>query len=97
MAKTFRPYDPSQALLLPPNLDDWLPEGHPACYVGDVVSELDLSPIFAHYAREERGYPPYDPAMMTRLLVYGYTTGVRSSRKIEAACVDLVAFRFLAA
>lgn len=97
MSKTFRAYDPKQTFLLPHSLDDWLPEEHLARYVGDVIAELDLSPIYAYYEQEERGYPPYDPSMMTKLLVYGYTTGVRSSRKIEGACVDLVPFRYLAA
>jgi transposase len=65
--------------------------------VGELVDEaLDLGPIVADY-KEVRGYPPYDPRLMVRLLVYGYCTGVRSSRAIERKCVDDVAFRFLAA
>jgi transposase len=84
-------------LLLPPSLDDWLPEDHLARFVADLVNEvLDLSPILADYT-EKRGYPPYDPRLMVRLLIYGYTTGIRSSRAIERRCVDDVAFRFLAA
>ncbi|HJD83265.1 IS1182 family transposase [Kitasatospora aureofaciens] len=95
--KTFRTFDPHQVLLLPPSLDDWLPEGHLARFVADLVDEvLDLSPILADYT-EKRGYPPYDPRLMVRLLIYGYTTGVRSSRAIERKCSDDVAFRFLAA
>lgn len=97
MSKTFRHFDPGQNLILPPSLDDWLPDDHLARYVGDVVDELDLSKIFKHYEGEERGYPPYHPTMMTRLIVYGYTVGVRSSRKLEQACIDLVPFRYLAA
>lgn len=97
LAKTFRTYDPDQTLILPPSLDDWLPHDHLARYVGDVVGELDLSKIFREYEGDERGYPPYHPSMMTRLIVYGYTVGVRSSRKLEQACIDLVPFRFLAA
>lgn len=97
MAKTYRFYDPKQVLLLPPSLDDWLPEEHLARYVSEVISELDLSKIIAHYEREERGYPPYHPVMMTSIIVYGYAVGVRSSRKLEQACVDSVPFRFLAA
>lgn len=96
LAKTFRSYDPKQSFLLPPSLDDWLPEDHLARYVSEVVSELDLSKIFAYYD-EERGYPPYHPVMMTSIIVYGYAVGVRSSRKLEQACVDAVPFRFLAA
>jgi transposase len=95
--KTFRAFDPHQILLLPPSLDDWLPEDHLARFVADLVDEvLDLSPILADYT-EKRGYPPYDPRLMVRLLIYGYTTGVRSSRAITRKCVDDVAFRFLAA
>jgi transposase len=95
--KRFRAFDPHQVLLLPPSPDDWLPEGHLSRFVADLVDEvLDLSPILADYT-EKRGYPPYDPRLMVRLLIYGYTTGVRSSRAIERRCVDDVAFRVLAA
>lgn len=83
--------------MLPPSLDDWLPEGHLARFVAELVDEvLDLGPILAGYT-ETRGYPPYDPRLMLRLLIYGYSTGVRSSRAIERKCVDDVGFRFLAA
>lgn len=95
--KTFRAFDPHQVLLLPPSLDDWLPEDHLARFVADLVDEvLDLSPILVDYT-EKRGFPPYDPRLMLRLLIYGYTTGIRSSRAVERRCVDDVAFRFLAA
>lgn len=95
--KTFRAFDPHQVLLLPPSLDDWLPEDHLARFVAELVDEvLDLTPILADYT-EKRGFPPYDPRLMVRLLIYGYTTGVRSSRAIDRKCVDDVAFRFLAA
>lgn len=95
--KTFRMFDPDQGLLLPPSLDDWLPEEHLARFIADLVDEhLDLSRIHGAYT-EGRGGPPYDPRLMVRILLYGYTTGVRSSRKLEAACVDVVAFRWLAA
>ncbi|MET8127166.1 IS1182 family transposase [Streptomyces sp. NPDC005231] len=97
VGKTFRAFDPHQVLLLPPSLDDWLPEDHLARFVADLVDEvLDFSPILADYT-EKRGYPPYDPRLMVRLLIYGYTTGVRSSRAIERRLADDVAFRFLAA
>jgi transposase len=95
--KTFRAFDPNQDLLLPPSLDEWLPAEHMARFIADLVDEhLDLSRIHAGYT-EGRGAPPYDPRLMVRILLYGYTTGVRSSRKLEAACVDVVAFRWLAA
>lgn len=97
MDKTFRAFDPGQDLLLPPSLDDWLPADHLARFIADLVDEhVDLSRIHAAYT-EGRGAPPYDPRLMVRILLYGYTTGVRSSRKLEAACVDVVAFRWLAA
>ena len=67
MAKKFRPYIPEQSLLLPPSLSYWVPEGHLARFISEVVDELDLSAIEDTYD-EERGYPPYDPRMMTNLL-----------------------------
>lgn len=95
--KTFRAYDPDQAFLMPPSLGDWLPEDHLARFVSELVEEtVDLEPFLASYT-EGRGFPPYDPRLMLKLLIYGYVTGVRSSRKIEARCHDDVAFRFLAA
>jgi len=97
VGKRFRAFDPHQVLLLPPSLDDWLPEDHLARFVADLVDQtLDLTPILDGYTGK-RGYPPYDPRLMVRLLVYGYTTGVRSSRAIERRLADDVAFRFLAA
>lgn len=95
--KTYRAYAPEQSLLLPPSPQDWLPEGHLAYFVMDVVKELDLSKIHAHYERELRGYPPYHPRMMLALLVYGYCTGVASSRKIERKTHEDVPFRVIAA
>jgi transposase len=95
--KTFRAFDPDQDLLLPPSLDDWLPADHMARFVAELVDEhLDLSRILASYT-EGKGAPPYDPRLMVRLLIYGYTVGIRSSRRLEVACVDVVAFRWLAA
>ena len=96
VGKTFRAFAPDQDLLLPPSLDEWLPADHMARFIADLVDEhLDLSRIHAAYI-EGRGAPPFDPRLMVRILLYGYTTGVRSSRKLEAACVDVVAFRWLA-
>jgi transposase len=96
MAKTFRPYEPDQLLLMPPSLADWVPEDHLARFVSDVVDTLDLTAIEDTYT-EERGYPPYHPRMMVKVLLYGYSTGVYSSRKIARQLTDSVAFRFLAA
>ena len=94
--KTFRVFDPDQGLLLPPSLDDWLPGEHLARFIAELVDEhLDLSRIRAAYT-EGRGGPPYDPRLMVRILLYGYTIGVRSSRMIETKCIDDVPFRWLA-
>src|SRR6266850_1869030 len=97
MAKTYRPYVPEQDLLLPPSLRDWLPEDHLAFFVGDLIDHLDLSAITATYEDEERGYPPYHPVMLTKVLVYAYCVGVFSSRKIQRRLIEDVAFRVLAA
>lgn len=97
VAKRFRVYDQAQVLLMPPSLADWLPEDHLARFISDVVDEvLDLEPILASYV-EASGAPPYDPRLMLKLLLYGYATGVTSSRAIERRCQVDVAFRFLAA
>ena len=97
MAKTYRPYVPEQDLLLPPSLRDWLPEDHLAFFVGDLIDHMDLSAITAVYEDEERGYPPYHPVMLTKVLVYAYCVGVFSSRKIQRRLIEDVAFRVLAA
>src|SRR5712692_5713149 len=97
MTKTFRPYSLDQQLLLPPDMRSWLPEGDLALFVSDVVDELDLSDIYAAYeSGEGRGQPPYHPAMMVKLMLYGYCMGTVSSRKIERATYRDVAFRVLA-
>ena len=94
--KTFRPFQPDQIFLVPPSLDEWLPQDHLARFIADVVDEhLDLSAFYADYC-EGRGAPPFDPRLMVRVLLLGYTTGVRSSRKLEQACWNQVAFRWLA-
>jgi transposase len=96
MAKTFRPYEPDQLLLMPPSLADWVPEDHLARFVREVVETLDLTAI-EHTYSEERGYPPYQPRMMVAVLLYAYATGTYSSRKIARRLVEDVAMRFLAA
>jgi transposase len=99
MDKVFRAWEPGQGLLLPPSIDEFVPEDHIAHFVREVVRrDLDLGAIYAAYV-ELRGYPPYHPALMTALLLYAYTQGVRSSRKIEQACrqrVDFMAVTALA-
>ena len=96
MGKSFLPDDVNQSLLFPPSLHDWLPEGHLARFVVDVVSALDLSAIFASYEEKDgRGQSAYAPEMMVRLLLYGYATGVYSSRKIQTRTFEDVALRYL--
>lgn len=95
--KSFRPYAPGQVLLMAPDAREWVPDGDLAHFVDDLVEEvLDLSGIYASYV-EQRGFPPYDPRLMTKLLVYGYATGITSSRKLETATHRDVAVRMLCA
>jgi len=97
--KTFKPYTPEQLLLLPPALQEWLPEGHLAWFLSDLVdAALDLTPIYAAYATGDgRGQPPYHPALLVKLLLYAYCTGKPSSRQIEKATYEEVPYRVLAA
>jgi len=96
--KTFKPYAPDQLYLLPPNMAEWLPEGHLAPFISDVVDQMELMEIFADYEKgDDRGQPPYHPAMILKLLVYAYCTGKPSSRKIEKSTWEDVAYRVLSA
>ncbi len=97
MSKTFRPYEPDQDFLMPISMREWLPADHLAYFISDVVESLDLSAITKRYAGEERGYPPYHPGMMVKVLLYAYCIGVASSRKIEKRLCEDIAFRVLAA
>ena len=92
MSKTFRAWDVDQVWLFPPSVQDFVPARHMAHFVRETVrGELDLGAIMASYV-EERGYPPYHPAMMVALLLYGYSRGVYSSRQLERACEERVDF-----
>jgi hypothetical protein len=96
--KRFRVCSLDQQFLLPPSLQDWLPEDHLARFLADVMNELGLSAIYAEYERSDgRGLSAYHPLLMTRVLLYGYCIGITSSRKIEKATYDNVAFRYLSA
>jgi len=97
MPKGYRTYLPEQDLLLPPSLRQWLAEDHLVYFVSDVVDQLDLSAIHTVYEKEKRGQPPYDPRLMTKLLVYGYCTGVFSSRRIQKRLREDIPFKVLAA
>ena len=97
MPASYLPYEPDQDFLLPPSLSEWLPEGHLAYFISDSVDASDLK---AFHARYEAGGPrnqPFHPAMMCKVLLYAYATGVFSSRKIAAKLHEDVAFRLLAA
>jgi len=97
MSKVFRPWKTDEVWLLPPSVADFVPAGHPAHLIRDLVSEeLDLSAIMGAYT-EVRGYPPYHPAMMVALLLYAYRGGVYSSRRIARACQERLDFQAVTA
>lgn len=95
MAKQFKGTNRDQGFLLPPNINDWLPQKHMARYIVDIVEQLDMSTIYNEYSTQ--GNRGYDPRMLLSLIFYGYATGVFSSRKLENATYDSVAFRFISA
>jgi transposase len=97
MAANYLPYEPQQMLLLPESLQEWLPEGHLAHFISDAVDGLDLGAFHARYDKDGPRNQPFHPAMMVKVLVYGYATGVFSSRKIARKLHEDVAFRVLAA
>jgi transposase len=97
MAINLREADRDQLFLLPPSVTDWLPEGHLAFFVLDVVAELDLAAFYAEYREDGRGGAAYDPSMVLAVLLYAYCTGERSSRRIERRLTEDVAFRVVAA
>src|SRR6266496_1842020 len=96
VAVNVRGGDLDQLFLMPPSVRDWLPEGHLAFFVLDVVAELDLAAFLRAHRLDGRGGAVYDPAMMLAVLLYAYCTGERSSRRIERRLVDDVAYRVLA-
>ena len=97
MSTTFRPYAPDQSLLLPPDVRAWLPEGHLAHHVSDLVDGLDLTAFYVPYEGDGRRNAPYEPRMMVKVLIYAYATGVFSSRGVARKLEEDVAFRMLAA
>ena len=97
MSTTFRPYVPDQSLLLPPDVREWLPEGHLAHHVSDLVDGLDLTAFYALYEGDGRRNAPYEPRMMVKVLLYAYATGVFSSRRVARKLEEDVGFRVLAA
>ena len=97
MSTTFRPYQPDQMLLLAPDLREWLPAGHLAHHVSDLVDSLELGAFYARYEGDGRRNSPYEPSMMVKVLIYAYATGVFSSRAVARKLEEDVAFRVLAA
>jgi transposase len=97
MAYNFLPSDRDQPFLLPPDLRDWLPQGHLAWFVLDVVDQLDLQPLYRQHRDDGHGHPAYDPKTLLGVLLYGYCLGVRSSRQLERRLTEDIAFRVLAA
>jgi transposase len=97
MGQRFVACDREQSFLMPPDVREWLPPRHLAWFVIDAVAEMDLSAFYAAYRVDGRSRPPYDPVMMVALLLYAWARGIRSSRVIERACEEDVAFRVLAA
>jgi len=94
--KTFRPWLPEQAWLLPPSPIDWLPKDHLVFFLLDLIDQLDLDPILQLYRQKDaRGEKAYEPRMMVVLLLYTYCVGMPSSRKIERACYEVLPFRVL--
>src|SRR5215208_8004804 len=97
MGQRFVACDREQSFLMPPDVREWLPANHLAWFVIDAVGELDLAAFYASYRHDGHGRPAYEPAMMVALLLYAYARGIRSSRVIERACEEDVAFRVIAA
>src|SRR3954454_11891426 len=97
MAQNFIACDREQSFLMPPDVRDWLPENHLAWFVIDVVGVVDTSAFYAAYRADGHGRAAYEPSMMVALVLYCWARGVRSSRRIERACVEDVACRVIAA
>ena len=97
MAFNFLPCDRDQSYLLPPSLEDWLPEDHLAWFLLDAVGQMDLHPFYARHREDGWGAPAFEPSMMVTLLLYAYCIGERSSRRIERRCLEDIAFRVITA
>ena len=95
MGKTYRPWNPNQQYLLPPSVQDWLPENDLVYFILDTVNELDIWAVTEKYEQEKRGFPPFHPRMMVALLLYSYCRGIFSSRKIMQACQERISFKVI--
>ena len=96
VAKDFLHYDLDQPLLFQTDIRTWLPEDHIAIFISDIIESMKLTEIFQQY-KMGRGKPGYDPRLLLKILIYGYSKGIRSSRRLEQATFEDVAFRILAA
>jgi transposase len=94
MPTSFLPYEPKQDFLLPPSVSEWLPEDHLVYFVSEIIDRLDLQIFYARYEGDGRRNQPFDPAMVVKVLVYGYATGVFSSRKLARKLFEDVAFGY---
>ena len=97
MPQNFIECDREQSFLLPPDVREWLPEGHLAWFILDIVEAMDRSAFYGSYRVDGHGRAAYEPSMMLAVVLYAYSRGVRSTRAIERACEEDVAFRVLAA
>lgn len=97
MGYNFREYSRDQMYLMPADIRDWLPEDHLAWFVLDAVEQMDLSAFYRKYREDGWGGKGFDPEMMVALLLYAYSVGERSSRRIERLCIEDVGFRVVAA
>ena len=97
MPTSFLPYEPNQTFLLPPSPSEWLGEDHLVYFISEIIDRLDLEKFYARYEGDGRRNQPYDPALLVKVLVYGYATRVFSSRKLATKLYEDVAFRFLGA
>ena len=97
MPTTYRPYRPDQMFLLPPSPKDWLGEDHLVYFISETVDRMDLSGFYRRYEGDGRRNRPFDPRMLVKVLLYGYATGVFSSRKLAKKLEEDVAFRVLGA
>jgi transposase len=91
MNYNFRSYNPNQLYLLPPSLDDWLPQDHLARFISETMDQMDLSALITLYRANGQGNAAYHPSMMVKVLLYAYCVNIPSSRKIEQALINDVA------
>src|SRR5512136_3492190 len=97
MAYNFKECNHNQVFLLPPNIREWIPEGDLALFIMDAVAQMDLAAFYRKYRSDGRGQAAFEPSMMTTLLLYAYSVGIRSSRQIERLCERDIGFKVITA